>query len=153
MKPVFSLLLLCILSSASALNASDVIKRYTFNPWEPEIGYVQAVVVGNTLAISGVTGAGDTLEAQLRSIFDRHREILKYFNLTFADVYKENAYTTDLDALKAAIPVRKMYYEGVFPAATWVQVERLFMPEMLLEVELFAYIPFGHSYPDPVVAE
>ena len=54
---------------------------------------------------------------------------------------KENAYTTDIEALKAAQDVRKVYYGTDFPAATWVQVSRLYMPEAVLEVEVIAVFP------------
>jgi 2-iminobutanoate/2-iminopropanoate deaminase len=52
--------------------------------------------------------------------------------LTFAHVIKENLYTTDIEA-------RKAFYQNDFPAATWVQVQQLFVPELKVEVEWIAY--------------
>ncbi len=37
--------------------------------------------------------------------------------------------------------VRKKFYKNDFPAATWVQVQRLYMPAAKLEVELIAHLP------------
>ena len=36
---------------------------------------------------------------------------------------------------------RKVFYKNDFPAATWVQVSRLYMSEAKLEVELIAHLP------------
>ena len=54
---------------------------------------------------------------------------------------KENVYTTDLDAFKASKELRKTYYADSLPAATWVQVQRLYLPSLVLEVELTAEYP------------
>jgi 2-iminobutanoate/2-iminopropanoate deaminase len=36
--------------------------------------------------------------------------------------------------------VRKEFYKGDFPAATWVQINRLYEPNAKLEVDLVAYL-------------
>ena len=56
---------------------------------------------------------------------------------------EENAYTTDLEALKANLAARRAFYGRDFPAATWVQVSRLYQPDQVLEVELIAIFPPG----------
>jgi enamine deaminase RidA (YjgF/YER057c/UK114 family) len=56
-------------------------------------------------------------------------------------VVKENLYTTDIEAMKQYNYVRKPYYKGDFPAATWVQISRLFMADAKLEIELIAHLP------------
>lgn len=55
---------------------------------------------------------------------------------------KENVYTTDLDAFIQNKEVRKEFYANTpLPAATWVQVQRLYTPTTVLEVELVAEYP------------
>ena len=54
---------------------------------------------------------------------------------------KENLYTTDIEAMKKYNDARKVFYKGDFPAATWVQISRLFMADAKLEVELIAHLP------------
>lgn len=46
-----------------------------------------------------------------------------------------------MEAMKKYSDIRKVFYKGVFPAATWVQILRLFMSEAKLEVELIAHLP------------
>ncbi|WP_262711205.1 RidA family protein [Chryseobacterium indologenes] len=67
--------------------------------------------------------------------------MLANYGATFDNVVKENLYTTDIEAMKKYNDVRKKYYNNDFPAATWVQVQRLYMPESKLEVELVAHLP------------
>ncbi|WP_256449928.1 hypothetical protein [Pedobacter sp. Bi36] len=37
--------------------------------------------------------------------------------------------------------VRKKFYYNDFPAATWLQIQRLYMAKAKLEVELIAHLP------------
>jgi hypothetical protein len=40
--------------------------------------------------------------------------------LSFADVVKENVFARDLDAFIQSKEIRREFYGGSFPAATWV---------------------------------
>jgi len=104
---------------------------------ELDIGYCEAVRVGNTLHVSGTAGQGDMAGA-IRSVYDRLQKTLEANGLTFADVVKENVYATDLDAFIQNKEIRKNYYGQTFPAATWVQVQRLYVPSLVVEIELTA---------------
>ena len=61
--------------------------------------------------------------------------------LSFDDVVKETVFATDLDAFIANKALRKPFYGPRLPAATWVQVQRLYDPSYVLEVELVAEAP------------
>ena len=104
---------------------------------ETTIGFCQAVRSGNTLHISGTVGAGEMGEAT-RKAYDNLRKTLEANGLTFADVVKETVYTTDIEAFKLAGGIRKSYYGDKVPAATWVEVRRLFLPQFVVEIELTA---------------
>lgn len=106
---------------------------------ETQIGYCQAVRVGHTLYISGSVGKGEMPDA-IRKAYGELRETLKAYGLDFKDVVKENVYATDLDAFIKNKDVRKEFYGADFPAATWVQVQRLYSPSFVLEVEVTAQI-------------
>ena len=104
-------------------------------------GYTQAILTGNVLYISGTVGRGQTMADQLKSIYEGIEQTLKHYGATFQQVVKENLYTTDIEATKAANHVRKPFYKGDFPAATWVQISRLYMSTALVEVEVIAHLP------------
>ena len=107
---------------------------------EVEIGYCQAVRSGNRLYISGTAGQGD-MPAAMHSVYERLKQTLEANGATFHNVVKENVYTTDLDAFKDNKEIRKAYYGATLPAATWIQVQRLYVPSLVLEVELVAEYP------------
>jgi enamine deaminase RidA (YjgF/YER057c/UK114 family) len=107
---------------------------------ETDIGYCQAVRSGNTLHISGSVGAGD-MPAAIHKAYDTLKKTLAAHGLDFRNVVKENVYATDLDAFIKNKDIRKEYYGGDFPAATWVQVQRLYLPAFVVEVELTAEFP------------
>lgn len=107
---------------------------------EKDIGYCQAVRVGNTLHVSGVVGQGP-MDAAMRSVYDELKRILAAQGMGFADVVKETVFATDLDAFIRHKNVRKTYYGSALPAASWVQVQRLYAPAYVVEVELTAEFP------------
>lgn len=103
-------------------------------------GYVQVVKVDNVLYISGAVARDITPEGITR-VYQSLEKSLKSFGATFQNVVKENLYTTDMEAMKKYNDARKVFYKGDFPAATWVQISRLFMHDARLEVELIAHLP------------
>ena len=136
---VFSFLLHC------QLDAQDnTIKKEKFN-WgrgdqDTTAGYAQAVKVGNVIYISG-TVARDVSPDGIKRVYEGLERTLKYYGANFQNVVKENLYTTDIEAMKQYNDVRKVFYKGDFPAATWVQISRLYMADAKLEIELIAYLP------------
>lgn len=107
---------------------------------ETEIGYCQAVRSGNLLHISGSVGKGE-MPAAMHKAYDELKKTLAANGLDFRHVVKETVYTTDLDAFIRSKDLRKEYYGADLPAATWVQVQRLYLPAFVVEVELTAEYP------------
>lgn len=103
-------------------------------------GYAQVLKVDNILYISGAVARDVTPEGITR-VYQSLERSLKSFGATFQNVVKENLYTTDLEAMKKYNDARKVFYKNDYPAATWVQISRLFMPDARLEVELIAHLP------------
>lgn len=104
---------------------------------EKDIGYCQAVRSGTTLHISGVAGKGE-MNAAMRSVYGRLEQVLKANGLKFSDVVKETVFTTDLDSFIKNKAIRKDFYRESLPAASWIEVKRLYLPSFVLEVELTA---------------
>jgi 2-iminobutanoate/2-iminopropanoate deaminase len=124
---------------------NNVIKKEKWhwgNPTKQDTsaGYAQVVKVGNTLYISGAVSLEITPEG-ITNVYKALERSLKSFGADFQNVVKENLYTTDMEAMKKFNESRKVFYKGDFPAATWVQISRLFMADAKLEVELIAQLP------------
>ncbi len=108
------------------------------NKQDTAAGYAQTLKVGEVLYISGTVSLTMD-EAGIKRLYSGLERSLKQYGLTFQHVVKENLYTTDIEAMKQFNYVRKQFYKGDFPAATWVQIARLYMPEAKLEIELIAH--------------
>jgi len=141
---LYSVFVLCIFTlNVSAQSNKTILKKEKFNidkAAEDEIGYTQAVKVGNTIYVSGAVGWGKTEDA-LKLVYDELDKTLKNYGATFENVVKENLYALALDSVIKYKDVRKWYYKNDFPAATWVQVSRLYDKNLVVEVEIIAVLP------------
>ncbi|MFT3675134.1 MAG: RidA family protein [Chitinophagaceae bacterium] len=139
-----TLLLLMLASTALIAQENDITKEkwHWGNKLKQDTtaGYVQVVKVDNVLYISGAVSTEITPEGITR-VYRALEQSLKSFGATFQNVVKENLYTTDIEAMKRNNGSRKAFYKNDFPAATWMQVSRLYMPDAKLEVELVAHLP------------
>lgn len=83
------------------------------------------------------------MNVAIREAYNELKRTLTAHGLDFRNVVKENLYATDLEAVKKHMDVRKEYYGTDCPASTWVQVQRLFLPKFVIEVEIIAVFPKG----------
>jgi reactive intermediate/imine deaminase len=120
----------------------------------PELGtpishYTDAVRVGDLLFVSGcvptdadgsVVG-GDDVAAQARKTFENIGLILERAGASFADVAKVTVFLTDIDDRPKINPVRQEVFGEARPASTLIEVSRLAIPGIKIEVEAVARIP------------
>jgi 2-iminobutanoate/2-iminopropanoate deaminase len=144
----FFLMLFCSFSfSFFSFGQSGNIKKEKFyggkfNQQDTSIGYTEAVLSDNVLFISGWLDKG-AIPEQMKGIYTALGKILKAYGASFQHVVKETLFTTDIEAVKANNAVRKAFYKGDYPAATWVQISRLYegRADAQIEVELIAHLP------------
>jgi len=144
MRNVWSACLLLFVLSLSAA-AQTQLKSYHEGPWETSIGYSQATIVGDRIYVSGTVGADakgfpKDLQAQLKLAYAALDKTLRANGSDLRRVVVERIYTTDIEALKRSETLRKAIYGGHAPAATWVEVRRLYESEALIEIELEAIV-------------
>jgi enamine deaminase RidA (YjgF/YER057c/UK114 family) len=134
---VLPLLMLGLLSGPFVATANEVpLERHQLGSWETDIGYTGVVRDGDTLHVSGVPCRGADMHAAVRDCYGKLTKILQQFDADSSQVVKETVFTTDMDGLIKAIPDRKTFFaDGKYPAASWVQISRLFDAEAKLEVE------------------
>jgi enamine deaminase RidA (YjgF/YER057c/UK114 family) len=143
MKIILSLFF--VFTSVICYSQSSTIKKEKWHWDRPArqdttAGYVQVLKVENVLYISGAVTTEVTPKG-IQQVYQALEKSLNSFGATFQNVVKENLYTTDIEAMKKYNSTRKAFYNGDFPAATWIQVSRLYMSEAKLEVELIAHLP------------
>lgn len=139
MKLRFAIAAALLLAASAFASAQDKKTCYSTTPFEKEVGYCAAVRIGNTLYISGAAAGGE-MPGAITGVYGELKKILAAHGLSMANVVKENVYATDLDAFIRHKAMRKAIYGDSFPAATWVQVARLYSPSLVLEVELVAVL-------------
>jgi enamine deaminase RidA (YjgF/YER057c/UK114 family) len=144
MKP-FVIVISCLFAFLNLYAQRPILKKEKWHWGDTEkqdtsAGYTQGLRAGNTVYISG-TVALTINEDGITNAYKGLEKSLAAFGLTFKNVVKENLYTTDIEAMKTFNYVRKRFYKGDFPAATWVQITRLYMPKAKLEIELIAQFP------------
>ena len=125
-------------TSAKESSAPDV---FHLGPWEQAIGYSQAIRRGKTLYVSGTVGANakgepTDLDGQMKKAYEGIQKTLAHYNTDFSHVVAERIYTTDMDALIHSQETRKQFYGNALPAATWVEVKRLYSPADKIEIEV-----------------
>ena len=125
-------------TTASDKSASDA---FHLGPWEQIIGYSQAVRKGQMLYVSGTVGANEKgepqdLDGQMKKAYSGIQSTLAHYGTDLSHVFAERIYTTDIDALIRSQETRKQFYGNALPAATWVEVKRLYSPADKIEIEV-----------------
>ncbi|MBQ6642445.1 MAG: RidA family protein [Saccharopolyspora sp.] len=113
---------------------------------EDRFGYSRAVRVGPWISVAGSTAAGpdgpvggSDITAQTREALGRIAETLRQAGASTADVVRTRLFATDMAHFDRIGAVHREFFADVLPASTIVQVERLVLPELLIEVEADAY--------------
>jgi 2-iminobutanoate/2-iminopropanoate deaminase len=123
--------------ASCAQNAPTKITRYTMNPWEKDIGYAEVVQAGNTYYVSGVVCEGPGYQKAVPECYKELQSILDKLQLTSKNIVKENVWARDIEQFKEQIEQRKKFYgNDNYPAASWIQVDRFYLPTHLVEIEL-----------------
>jgi enamine deaminase RidA (YjgF/YER057c/UK114 family) len=112
-------------------------------------GYSHAILAGNTLYIAGqvavgpdgnIVGVGD-IETQVAQVWRNLKSVLGYAGGTVDDIVKITTFTTDI-AYRPAIAAARdaVFPNGKYPASTFLVVQSLARPELLVEIEAIAVL-------------
>ena len=88
----------------------------------------------------GRGGATSTRTTRAREIFDYLKGAIEAAGGTMADICKVNVFLTDGSQVPALTELRPQYFDKPYPAATTVVVNRLFRPELAMEIEAIAVL-------------
>ncbi len=119
-------------------------------PWEKEYGYAQGVKIGETIYLSGqvshddkgnVVGVGN-MEAQMRQAYANVKKMLAQYGATMDNIVEEVLFVTDMDAAMAARgKLKQEVYSGQPDvASTIVQIQRLALPDFMIEIKCIARV-------------
>jgi enamine deaminase RidA (YjgF/YER057c/UK114 family) len=129
---------------------NSVVQNRKINPWawQDAFGFSQAIETSGhqrVLRCAGQTPvnangepmhAGD-IQAQMMLALDNLEAVLKAADMTLSNVVRLNLYTTDVDGVLQhyASVEHRLAAAAIQPAVTLLGVARLFLPELMIEIE------------------
>ena len=116
--------------------------------FEGLVGYSRAVRTGPYVAVAGTTGSGPDIAAQARDALRRIESALHQVDATLADVVRTRMFVTDIGQWRAVGAVHAEVFGDIRPVATMVEVSALISPELMVEIEVDAFV--SDSVPDYV---
>ena len=108
--------------------------------WEPQVGYSRAVRVGNHVFVSGTTSDGSDAYVQTKGAIAKIEQALEEAGASLYDVVRTRMFVTNIDDWELVGKAHAEAFSNIRPAATMVEVTRLISPELLVEIEVDAFI-------------
>jgi len=118
-------------------------KIFSGTPWEPKVGYARAVLVGETVHVSGTTGTdpsgkvlapGDAYAQTVQAIRNIENA-LKRLGLGLEHVVRTRIYVTQIERWEEVAKAHAEFFGEIHPATSLIGIARLVDPEMLVEIE------------------
>ena len=116
-------------------------------PWEAVVGYSRAVRVGQHVHVAGTTamtgeglvGKGDAYE-QTRQILRTVEAALRQAGARLEHVVRTRMFVVDIGRWEEVGRAHGEVFRDIRPAATMVEVSRLIDPDLLVEIEVDAWV-------------
>lgn len=116
--------------------------------WAPIVGYSRAVRRGNLVEVSGTSATspegvamhpGDAY-AQTRYILEEMLRALSELGGSASDVVRTRAYLIDIEDWQAVGRAHGEVFAGILPACSFVEISRLMLPDLVVELEMTAIV-------------
>lgn len=110
------------------------------------VGFADAVIVGDTIYLSGVVAAPNEGEADLKPAFERAfariAATLKRAGAGWDDVVDMTTFHTNLpEQLVDFVPIKNKYIDAPFPAWTAIGISALYEKTAVTEIKIVARTP------------
>ena len=119
--------------------------------WRPFGAFSMAVIQGDgqivhlkgqvSLDEHGHIVGANNMRAQVRQVLENIRQVLESMGGQMSDVISLVHYSTDIEQFMGVADVRKEFFSTPFPVTTSIQIERLYHPDLMIEITAVAEIP------------
>lgn len=115
--------------------------------WDSRVyKFTHGILAGDILAISGQNGIDikgkivgkASFETQTRLAFQNMAKILAEARMTFDNVIMIRSYFTDIGKINKFTEIQSEFFGENYPAATAIEVNKLALPELLIEIDALA---------------
>jgi enamine deaminase RidA (YjgF/YER057c/UK114 family) len=132
-------------------DVADIVPlRVQQDRWNGDLGsWAQVYRQGNTVLMQGQTGLtldGDLVfpydaAGQTRQALDNIRELMRLAGGELKDVAKIVVYVTDRAHRAKVYPIIAEYFGAMKPCSTGIIVAGLALPELVMEIDAYGFIP------------
>lgn len=117
----------------------------TGTPSESRVGYSRAVVVNNTMYVSGTTSidqkgetVGKTTYQQTIFCFEKIKKVLKTGSFAVKDVVSVTTFLVNMKDISQFDKAFIEHFSKIKPTCTLVGIKELVKPDLLVEIECIA---------------
>ncbi|BBZ28059.1 hypothetical protein MMAD_23540 [Mycolicibacterium madagascariense] len=110
------------------------------SPFETAVGYSRAVRVGPLVVVAGTTAPGADAATQTREALRCIETALAEAGAALADVVRTRMFVTDIALWQEIGAVHAEVFATVRPVSTMVEVSALISPDLVVEIEVDAYV-------------
>lgn len=124
------------------------VKRVDGNrPWASIVGYSRAVRIGNLIEVAGTSSTTrdgkvmfpNDAYGQAKYIFEEIQRAVVELDANYKDVIRTRVYMTNIDHWQEVAKAHGEYFVDILPASSFIEVSRLMLPELCIEVEMTLY--------------
>ncbi|MGB3767783.1 MAG: RidA family protein [Phormidesmis sp.] len=123
-------------------------RHFTGTEWEPKVGYCRAIKAGNMIYLSGTAPVGEDGNthapgdgyAQARRCFEIVESAIEVMGAGRQQVVRTRMYVTDISRWQEYGRAHQEFFGEHPPVTTMVEVKGLIRPDMLIEVEVEAFV-------------
>jgi enamine deaminase RidA (YjgF/YER057c/UK114 family) len=114
--------------------------------WEDIVGYSRAVVLGDTMEISGTVAVDETgaligkgdFYKQAKFILQKIEKVLAQGGFSLNDVVRTRMFVTDISKWEEVGNAHGEFFKSIKPVTSMIQISALIDPEHLVEIEVTA---------------